>query len=1070
MHSQLKDIKYTKTLPNEQIIRAMFVMLIVFISTINLLVAQENRFVNYGVDQGLPQAYIYTISQNPDGYLWVGTANGLASFDGLQFTNYNSSDSLGGDFITCTLNTEKGDWFGHNNGNLSFKNSDGFYRIVPGLNTKSTITDIGQASNGNIWFSNQTDGLVRIDQENNALPLKFEQESFPVFSFEFIGDNELLIGTVDGLKYCRYNEKDELKVIRNIPGIVSNRVKSIEKARTKEGYFILSGTSSIYYLTITNGVFSTHLIGENRGVDFEGVQSVFEDQYANLWISTFGEGVHVVKLDTTGYYIYKTYNESNGLQSDNVKLAFEDSEGNIWLSVYGKGLSRLIDPAYTFFVPDNDRYGTLVSALYVDSNYKWLGTEKGLLRQSIVDKESVQYYDSYKGLPFDKITALYKKDKNDLWIGTEKNGVYRLNIETDKLTRQFIDNGILENSINSITGNTKFTWIATKKGACCINSKTNELKWYTISKGGLPHNCVNHILIDSKNRVWFATLSSSIAYLSNGEILKFNLSSDKVRSIEEDSNGNIWVGTLGSGVFLYQDNSLLNITNVDGLLSDYCYSLTFDHKDRMWITHRGGLSRLNINDLSIKPLQDNVGINKSDEFQVNAGFVDGKDNLWFGLNHGVFSFNPTIEKAVLTPPLLKIKSVRVNDEPINFENKIVLKPGRYKIKIEYVGIHFKDPSLVKYRHILDGYDDNWSDFTTNSEVIYHGVNDGHFNFRLEASNSDGLTNEQPLNLQIYVKTPFWKQAWFYLVLSFLSIVLIIIYIKQREKKLRRENRVLEEKVNERTIEVVKQKEEIEKQRDLITIANKDITDSIKYASKIQAAIVPPTKYLESILDETFIINKPKAIVSGDFYWFTKVDGKTVVALADCTGHGVPGAFMSMLGVTLLNEIVNHKKELTANVILNQLRENVIVSLRQSHKDKTTSDGMDISLVVLDHEKNEMSFSGAFNPLIIVRDNKLITVKADRMPIGIYHHKLVDFTNHKIEMLTGDMLYLYTDGYPDQFGGENDRKFTSKKFKNMLLEIHEKPMMVQKTILENTMKKWMNGTEQIDDITIMGIRI
>lgn len=1033
----------------------------------NILSAQDNRFINYGVDQGLPQAYVYSISQNSEGYLLIGTGDGLASFDGINFTNYNTSDSLADNFISCNLNTSKGEWFGHMNGNLSFKNKDGFHKLIQNSDSKSSVTDIQMHSSGNIWYSNQTDGLLQVFKNETIEPVIFTDGAFPVFSFEFINANELLVGSIDGLKYCRINENNELVIVSEVNEINQNRINCICKDKSETGFYILSGNKNIYRLSITKEGFSTTRIGADLNMD--GIQNVFEDQSSNLWISTFGQGVHKLAKDSVGFHLDKTFDASSGLQSDNIKLVYEDSEGNIWISVYGKGLARLIDPAYTFYSPNEETYGSEISAISIDGKYEWLGTEKGLLRRNVSNYNEVRFYDSYRGLPFDKITALYCRNENDLWIGTAKNGVYRLNINEDKLVRQFIANGILENSVNSITGIEDQVWIATKKGACNYNLSTNEFSWYTISKGGLPHNCVNHIFIDSKDRVWMSTLSSSIAFIQNKELAKFDLSAD-IRSITEDSKGNVWIGTLGKGVFIYQEDSITNLTVNDGLLSDYCYSLTVDKQNRIWVSHRGGLSRINAADFKIKRLQENIGISKSAEFQINSSFIDKNDNLWFGFNQGLVKFNPLLEKSVTSPPVLKIKSIKINDESVPINEKIVLSPGRYKIYIEFVGIYFKEPELVKYRHLFEGYDEKWTDFASTNSVIYHGVSDGNFNFIIEASNGDGISNKNPVNIKFYIKTPFWKQAWFYLILVFLSIISVVFYIKNREKKLKRENHILEEKVNERTIEVVKQKEKIEKQRDLIKSANKDITDSIKYASKIQAAVIPPAKYLEKVLTESFIINQPKAIVSGDFYWLTKVDNKTIVALADCTGHGVPGAFMSMLGITMLNEIVNHKKITSASEILNQLRKNIIISLRQSHDDTTPSDGMDISLIVIDHAKDRLTFSGAFNPLLIVRDNKITTLKADRMPIGIYHQNNIDFTSHEIDLNTGDMLYLYTDGYPDQFGGEDDRKFTTRQFKTVLLEIHEKPMMVQKTILERTMEKWMNGTEQIDDITVMGIRI
>ncbi|WP_372750993.1 two-component regulator propeller domain-containing protein [Labilibaculum sp.] len=1033
--------------------------------------AQNNHFINYGVDNGLPQAYIYSISQNSEGYLWVGTGDGLSCFDGANFINYNTMDSLAGNFISCNLNTPRADWFGHMNGSLTFKDKNGFHIVRSKAEDKSSITDLHQNSNGQIWLSNQRKGLLRVIENKRIEPLIFSEGPFSVNSFQFVNEKDLLLGSNEGVKYCTVVD-NQIVVQNTISEIGQNRINQIVKERSGNAFLILSENKNIYHLTVKENAYSVSQIKVRGGLQMESIQNVFEDRNLNLWVSTFGQGVHKLAKDSLGYHFMTTFSTENGLESDNSKLCFEDSEGNIWISVYGKGLSRLIDPAYTFYSPDAS-YGSTISAISKNAEYEWFGTDKGLLRKSVDNNKELRFYDSCQGLPFDKITSLYQKE-NDLWIGTEKNGLYRLNISTNRIERELIADGILENSINSINGKNDQLWIATKKGACNYNLTTGKKNWYTISKGGLPHNCVNHIFIDSKDRIWMSTLSSSLVLLENGKVTNLFLSDDNnfinIRSIDEDNEGRIWVGTLGNGVFLYQKDSIVNLSSKDGLLSDYCYSLIADNQNRIWVAHRGGISRINADTFFIKPLQENIGISKSDEFQVNSSFVDLDNNLWFGMNSGLLKFNPSLEIKASIAPVPKIKSIQINEQEIALSDKIVLSPGRYKIKIEFVGIYFKEPELVKYRYILDGYDEDWTQFSTNKQVTYYGVSDGSFDFLLEASNGDGITNEYPLNLRIYIQTPFWKQTWFYLLVLVLLIILIVFYIKGREKILKKENRILEEKVLKRTQEVVKQKEEIEKQRDLIESANKDITDSIKYASRIQAAVIPPVKYLEKILNKSFIINKPKAIVSGDFYWATKMDNKIVLALADCTGHGVPGAFMSMLGVTLLNEIVIHKRITSSHEILNQLRQDIIISLRQSYGDATPSDGMDISLIVMDTDKRELHFSGAFNPLLVVRNGKIIMLKADRMPIGIYHQRMVDFSSRKIDLKTNDMLYLYTDGYSDQFGGVEDKKFTSRKFRDLLLDIHEKPVEEQKSILEKTMEIWMNGTEQIDDITVLGIRI
>jgi len=255
-----------------------------------------------------------------------------------------------------------------------------------------------------------------------------------------------------------------------------------------------------------------------------------------------------------------------------------------------------------------------------------------------------------------------------------------------------------------------------------------------------------------------------------------------------------------------------------------------------------------------------------------------------------------------------------------------------------------------------------------------------------------------------------------------------------------------------------------------------ITDSIFYAKKIQEAVLPPDDYLKQLFPDNFILFKPKDIVSGDFYWTTHKGDKFLIAAADCTGHGVPGGFMSMLGMTFLNEIVGQLREedISAGKILTMLRQSVKKSLRQTGKEGEAKDGMDISLCVIDRKTLQMQFSGANNPLLIIRDYgeeiEVINVKPDEMPIGIYFNEKLQFTNHKIQLQKGDLCYLYSDGYADQFGGKTGRKFMSKRFKNMLAAHCDKSLKNQKVVIENAFEKWKGENRQIDDVLVIGIRI
>ncbi|MCU0472578.1 MAG: SpoIIE family protein phosphatase [Bacteroidales bacterium] len=264
--------------------------------------------------------------------------------------------------------------------------------------------------------------------------------------------------------------------------------------------------------------------------------------------------------------------------------------------------------------------------------------------------------------------------------------------------------------------------------------------------------------------------------------------------------------------------------------------------------------------------------------------------------------------------------------------------------------------------------------------------------------------------------------------------------------------------------------EVLKQKDIIEQKNQSITDSIQYASRIQTAVLPPVGFLTEWGLENFILYRPKDIVSGDFYWGVRRNNKIIVAAGDCTGHGVPGAFMSMLGHAFLDEIINTREIADAATILNFLRDEIINTLKQKGTTGEARDGMDISLIILDLRTGKLDYAGANNPLYIIRDGNLIKYQADRMPIGIHFTSFSPFTNQNIEIKKGDYLYIFSDGFADQFGGPKGKKYMYKPFQELLLRNHAKPMELQKEILDNTFEKWKGDREQVDDVMVIGIRV
>lgn len=295
-------------------------------------------------------------------------------------------------------------------------------------------------------------------------------------------------------------------------------------------------------------------------------------------------------------------------------------------------------------------------------------------------------------------------------------------------------------------------------------------------------------------------------------------------------------------------------------------------------------------------------------------------------------------------------------------------------------------------------------------------------------------------------------------------------LKMRED-LRENERVLEAKVIERTEEVVRQKEEIEQKNQELEVLYKHVTDSIKYAKRIQEAILPPDSLVKKLLPQSFVLYKPKDIVSGDFYWMDEKNGKSLFAAVDCTGHGVPGAFMSIVGYNILKHTVNNFNFTEPALILDELNKGVSETLHHGHEEAQAKDGMDISFCAIDYDKMELQYAGAYNPLYVVRNGELLQTKADKFPIGLFlGAEKKKFTNHTIKLEKGDSIFIFSDGYADQFGGPNGKKFMAGNFRDLLIEVSKYPVDKQKEMLNKTIEEWRGPLDQVDDILVMGVRV
>jgi serine phosphatase RsbU (regulator of sigma subunit) len=457
----------------------------------------------------------------------------------------------------------------------------------------------------------------------------------------------------------------------------------------------------------------------------------------------------------------------------------------------------------------------------------------------------------------------------------------------------------------------------------------------------------------------------------------------------------------------------------------------------------------------------------SSDVRENAVAVTPAGKMLIGSSGGVIQYDAYQAREDTVAPRLSLKSVDVDGVAKDPSQDIRLKYGRYRIRIDFVGINLSSPEQVSYQYKLDGYEEEWSDVSTVSYAYYGRVEDGKYTFMLKACDGNGNCSTTPLTLNISVKIPIWKAWWFIVAVVMLVLATIFIVFKIRERNQKAIQEYLQRQLDERTREVVQQKEEIE-------VKNRDITDSLNYAQRIQASILPPIKKLHDAFTGSFVFYQPRDIVSGDFYWYEQVeDNRFIIVCADSTGHGVPGAFMSMIGTTLIKDICLRAGILKPSQVLTTLDNEVREALNQNVETSGSNDGMDIIVAEVDMKTYKFTVSSAMRPVIIYSGGEQIYVKGSRSSIGGQldeDRTEKDFIDQEFNLNKGDIVYMFSDGYPDQFGGPLGRKFKMVRLKNLLRDIHDKPMDEQYNYIKSNFFLWKEDLEQVDDVLFMGIRL
>ncbi|MGM0463027.1 MAG: two-component regulator propeller domain-containing protein [Bacteroidota bacterium] len=1039
-------------------------LLLSFISLLSF--AQTYQFKNYGVNEELPHPFVYTVNQDNNGFIWIGTGNGLCRFDGYDFHMSYLSDSLETAFPLSSFETAGGViYFGFNDGSVYYTDN-GEMKKVPGIDVVR-VNDIVENGESEIFIISQSKGIYLFDPSNpeEAKSLNNPVDEF-LYSAAFTSDGNMLLGTQNGLALCSYYN-GELKLITEAEELTYYKVQDIRQSVNPELFFIGTEDNGLYVADCSNGGIITDRVSEEAIFTRTRIQSMMLDKSGTLWISTFGRGLVKAVTDslTAGIQEHELIDRNSGLISNDIKITYEDDWGNIWIGHFGNGVSVLSSDAYKFYRPDNE--GVENDIIYVGEYQSsvFAATESGYYLFDLEQEEVTGYTDLSRQVDMARISDYLINDDGSMLIGTEGQGVYRRDSQ-GRTELFFRSDNNLENYISDIIDEGGYIWLGTRSGIIIIDKKTGSSRRYTTSEQ-LPHNNIRQLVPDGKGNVIIATEADRLYFLdpeqgvTTGKAIIRSGMRTIFQSFDIDRRGKIWGATETTGVYFFENDSVWGVTERSGLYRNNCYSLLCDGNNNVWIGHQGGISFYKQGRGVIKTFEDifssGAACNDNAIYETSQGYV------LIGTTEGFMVYDPGKDKSKIYPPRTNILSISINDKKVPVQDEYNLPySARYTVKIDYVGLNYSDPDKVYYRYSMENYDNQWSDATKDRTATYV-LNDGSYNFNVLSYSYDGISDNQIESFVINIRKPPWRTWWFITSGLILLVGIVTVIIKIRERSQARVKKYLEDELAERTREVVSQKDEIEYQ-------NREITDSINYAQRIQASLLPPVKKLDDIFKGAFVFYRPRDIVSGDFYWFDMLsEEKIIIVCADSTGHGVPGAFMSMIGSALLQEIINRKEITRPSEILKTLDREISTTLNQTGDDKS-NDGMDMTVCEFNPKTRLLRFASALRPVILVMDGEQYYIRGNKSSVGGEYMGEKYFDDQEYYLKENDIVYIFSDGYPDQFGGPDGKKLKMVRLKRLLEEIKDLSMEEQHRRVSDYFDEWKGDLEQVDDVLLMAIKV
>jgi len=1086
------------------------------------------KFDRISLSKGLSNTFVSGIIKDSKGYMWMATKNGLNRYNAyeIQTFNHDSDDpnTLSSDVVNCVFEDANGViWAGTANGLNKYDRNTGFFKYYKPnedkttLGPPNTVRKIVQDHNGYLWLASSRQNAIRFNPTTETFdhPINVKEDStygidHPVNVLLVDSDNNLWIGG-NGSGIVRYNiETDERYSFHPIT----------DKKHQSELAFCYSlhqdRLGNIWAGTFVGGLMK-YIPEENRfrlyrnpynadALIKNGALSLNETKEGNIIIGSNGGGIFIFDPKKEEFLKNYTYDAVNGssLSDDFIIEIYEDNTGIFWFGSENGGVSYY-NPNERKFKSfkkegnsETDMPDNIINSIYVDPDgLIWIGTENGGYASFNRETGNYQSY-QINNVQFVNNSTFVRvvtagKDST-MWIGASMGGLNHVSSE-GVVFEQYANsiqpgpNNLPDHDIRAICVDRDETiWVGSFNG---FAEKVGEEFYHYCSTPINNRKCneaVNSIFDYSDDWLIVTYFNDGIKFF-NKKTKEFGsqfrageekgmLSATWVNSVYKDSKNRVWMGTAkGLNLFNTKDSTFTSYQKKDGLPDNDVIGILEDHEGNLWISTACGLCNFNPEELSFKNYYEEDGL-QSNVFKHGAYYKSKSGELFFG---GVDGFNAFFPYDLLDnpyPPEIVFTDFQVfNESVIPGENSpiknliencptVELNYDQETFSFEFAALNYTVTEKNEYAYMLEGFEEEWNFIGKRRYISFTNIPPGEYTLRVKACNNDGLWNEEGVSLDLIIHPPFW-QTWWFRISMFIFVVSMIYFIyKRRVRSIETQNKILEQQVMERTEEVVLQKNVIEKQKELVEEKNKDMIDSIRYSKRIQDSFLPEESDIRKHFENFFVLFKPKDIVSGDFYWSETIKGKVYLAVADCTGHGVPGAMVSVLGNNGLNRSIKEIGHTEAHTILDDLNAYVENSLER--KEGTVRDGMDIALCVIDPQTGKMEYSGANNPVWIAREGEIIEIKADKQPIGNYDNRK-PFTKHDFQLEKGDWVFLFSDGYPDQFGGPKGKKYKYATLKRSLLEFNDAYESNFEQYLDKKFLDWKGDIDQVDDVCILGIK-